>query len=51
MNLALKFNMCISKGTIHKCFNSAKVTPIFNKASETDKSYYRPISIVYVILY
>ena len=48
-SLALLFNTSIETSTLPKSWKKARVTPIFKGGDRTDKSNYRPISVLPVI--
>ena len=39
-------NLCIAAGNLIDDFKQAEVRPLYNKGGRTDKSNYRPISIL-----
>ena len=46
LNLYTDINLCIAAGNFVDDFKQAEVRPFYNKYRRTDKSNYRPISIL-----
>ena len=44
--IATSINRCITKGTFVNAFKKAEVRPIYKKDGRTEKSNYRPISVL-----